>query len=92
MWKLPFHVLGVEAYSDQIFKDLDECIKKHEDSIKAARRQVERKRMRVDKFLIFKHQTIALPPPEFDQRILGVGDQPGYEFEVNRPKSISFEE
>ena len=91
MWKLPFHVLGAEAYSDQVFTDLEECVTKYEPALLQAQTQVVKKRMTVDKFLIFRHQVVALFPSHFDQRILGVGDVPGYEFEENRPKSISFE-
>jgi len=91
MWKLPFHVLEAEAYSDQVFDNLDECMEKYKLALLAAQFQVQRKQMKVEKFLIFRHQVVALPAPYYDQRIIGVGDVPGSTFDEDRPKSISFE-
>lgn len=91
MWKLPFNVLGAEAYSDQIFDNVEECLEKCQPALVHARAQLARKRVTVERFLIFRNQVVALPPSYLDQRLLGVGDMPGCEFEENRPTSISFE-
>lgn len=91
MWKLPWHVLGSEAYSDQVFSTVDECFEKYKEALTSAKSQVAKKGMTVDKYLIFRHQVVALPPAYFDQRLLGIGDVPGVEFEPNRPTTITFE-
>lgn len=91
MWKLPWHVLGAEAYSDQVFSNVEECFEKYKEAITSAKKQVENRRMKVDKYFIFRHQVVALPPAYFDQRNVGVGDVPGIEVETNRITSITFE-
>lgn len=91
MWKLPFYILEAEAYSEQIFSSHDECIEKYGPAIEEASRQLDKKRMKAGRFLIFRHQVIALPPSHFDQRLLGVADLPGADFGPDRPKTIVFE-
>lgn len=90
MWKLPFLVLGSEAYAYSPFSTSDECMEKCGTAILEARRQVQAKRMEVGTFWILKYQTVALPGQLFDQRLLGIGDMPGAEFESNRPTQIQF--
>ena len=68
--KLPFYILEAEAYSEQIFSSHDECIEKYGPAIEEASRQLNKKRMKAGRFLIFRHQVIALPASHFDQRLL----------------------
>lgn len=91
MWKLPFRVFDTDAWSDQIFENVDECLEKYSFAITNARKQVLKQRMTVGKFLIFRTQVIALPPEYFDQRLLGIGDVAEAQFDENRPKYLVFE-
>lgn len=75
MTKAPFQIRGADVYTDQHFTGPDDCLAQCMMAIVTASHPLEVKRMKVGKFLIFERQVVALPSPEWDQRLNGVADR-----------------